>query len=208
LRAQGGRDDRGGPRLKSFPSAPAFRAWLQRHHRTASELTIRCAKAHAREQGITYLEAVEEALCFGWIDGVRRRVDADSFSVRFTPRRPGSKWSAVNIRKAAALMEAGRMQPAGKAAFEARETRASTRRYSYESKPEALDPAMERTFRRDRKAWALFQAQPPSYRRTSVFWVMEAKRAETRARRFEILRRCSADDERIPLLRREKTDRQ
>ena len=165
---------------------------------------MRCARTHAAEQGVTYLEAVDEALCFGWIDGVRRRVDADSFSVRFTPRKPGSKWSAVNIRKATALVEAGRMRPAGKAAFEARKGRASTRRYSYESKPEALDPAMERTFRRDRKAWAFFQSQPPSYRRTSIFWVMEARRAETRERRFEILRRCSADGERIPLLRREK----
>lgn len=189
--------------MKSFPSAPAFRAWLERHHRTVTELTVRCAKAHAGAQGVTYLEAVDEALCFGWIDGVRRRVDADSFSVRFTPRKPGSKWSAVNIRKASALVEAGRMRPAGKAAFEAREARAGTRRYSYESKPEALEPAMERTFRRDRTAWAFFQSQPPSYRRTSTFWVMDARRAETRERRFETLRRCSAEGERIPLLRRE-----
>ena len=189
--------------MKSFPAAAAFRAWLARHHRTAKELTVRCAKAHAGAQGVTYLEAVDEALCFGWIDGVRRRVDADSFSVRFTPRKPGSKWSAVNIRKASALVEAGRMRPAGTAAFEAREARAGTRRYSYESKPEALEPAMERTFRRDRTAWAFFQSQPPSYRRTSTFWVMDARRAETRERRFETLRRCSAEGERIPLLRRE-----
>jgi uncharacterized protein YdeI (YjbR/CyaY-like superfamily) len=190
--------------VKSFPSAAAFRAWLERHHRTASELTVRCARAHAAEKGVTYLEAVDEALCFGWIDGVRRRVDADSFSVRFTPRRPGSKWSAVNIRKATALIRAGRMRPAGLTAFEARLGRADTRRYSYESRPEALDPALERRFRRDRAAWAFFQAQPPGYRRLITFWVMEAKRPETRARRLEIVRQCSADGERIPQLRREK----
>ncbi|HWB42773.1 MAG TPA: YdeI/OmpD-associated family protein [Gemmatimonadales bacterium] len=185
----------------TFASARAFRAWLRRHHRTASELLVRCCKTHAKEPGLTYTDAVDEALCFGWIDGVRRRLDEVSFSVRFSPRKPRSVWSAVNIRKATALEAAGRMQPAGLEAFAARES-PGARRYSYESKPEALDPAFERRFRRDRGAWGFFQSQAPWYRRTSIFWVMEAKREETRGRRFETLLACSARGEPIPLLRR------
>jgi uncharacterized protein YdeI (YjbR/CyaY-like superfamily) len=164
---------------------------------------LRCCKAGAKGKGLTYPEALDEALCFGWIDGVRRRVDAESFSVRFGPRKPRSVWSAVNIRKAAALQAAGRMRPSGRAAFAAREER-SSRRYSYESKPRALDPAFERKLERHSEAWQFFQSQAPSYRRTSIFWVMEAKREETRARRFATLLGCSARRERIPLLRRGK----
>jgi uncharacterized protein YdeI (YjbR/CyaY-like superfamily) len=187
----------------AFASPRAFRAWLAKHHKTASELVVRCYKVHAKEQGLTYPQAVEEALCFGWIDGVTRRVDADTFGVRFTPRRPKSVWSAVNIRKATELEAAGRMRPAGRAAFAAREER-SSKPYSYESKPRSLDPAFRRELRRDRVAWEFFQSQAPWYRRTSTFWVMEARRAETRARRFATLRECSAKGVLIPLLRREE----
>jgi uncharacterized protein YdeI (YjbR/CyaY-like superfamily) len=186
---------------RSFPSRRAFRAWLATHHKTASELVVRCYKTQAKERGLTYAQALDEALCFGWIDGVRRSVDADSFSVRFSPRKPKSVWSAVNVRKAAALDAAGRMRPSGRAAFAARQER-SSRRYSYESKPQALDPLFEREFGRQGKAWEFFQLQAPSYRRTSTFWVMEAKREETRTRRFATLVECSAKGERIPLLRR------
>jgi uncharacterized protein YdeI (YjbR/CyaY-like superfamily) len=164
---------------------------------------VRCSKAQAKEKGLTYAEALDEALCFGWIDGVRRRVDAESFSVRFSPRKPKSTWSAVNIRKAAALEAAGRMRPPGRAAFAAREER-SAKRYSYESKPHALEPAFERKLKRHSGAWEFFRSQAPWYRRTSIFWVMEAKREETRARRFATLLECSAKGERIPLLRRDE----
>jgi uncharacterized protein YdeI (YjbR/CyaY-like superfamily) len=187
----------------TFSSPQGYRTWLARHHKTASELVVRCYKVHAKEMGLTYAEAVDEALCFGWIDGVARSVDAESFSVRFSPRKPKSVWSAVNIRKAAALEAAGRMRPPGRAAFAAREER-SSRRYSYESKPKALDPALERKLKRRGKAWEFFQSQAPWYRRTSIFCVMEAKREETRARRFATLLECSARRERIPLLRRGK----
>jgi uncharacterized protein YdeI (YjbR/CyaY-like superfamily) len=187
--------------LATFASARAFRNWLARNHGTANELVVRCYKTHAGGRGITYAQAVEEALCFGWIDGVRRSVDAESFSVRFAPRRPKSIWSAVNIRKARELAAAGRMRPAGKAAFEARRERQSTP-YSYESKPRALAPAAERRFKADRGAWAFFQAQASWYRRTSIFWVMEAKREETRARRLTTLIDCSAHGRRIPPLER------
>lgn len=164
---------------------------------------VRCYKTHAKEKGVTYAEALEEALCFGWIDGVRRSVDEESFSVRFTPRKPKSVWSGVNIRKATELEAAGRMRAAGRAAFAAREER-NSKRYSYESKPGALDAAFEREFKRTREAWAYFQSQAPWYRRTSLFWVMEAKREETRVRRYATLLKCSAKGERIPLLRREE----
>ena len=185
----------------TFASGGAFRTWLRRHHRTAGELLVRCFKTHAKERGLTYAEGVDEALCFGWIDGVRRRLDDESFSVRFTPRKPQSIWSVVNIRKAQALEAAGRMAPAGLEAFAARKPRAA-RPYSYESKPGALDPAFERRFRRDRLAWKFFQSRAPWYRRTSIFWVMEAKREGTRERRFQTLLECSARGEAIPLLRR------
>src|SRR5687767_2971941 len=157
--------------LAAFPSQQAFRTWLARHHKTASELVVRCRKAHAKQKGLTYAQAVDEALCFGWIDGVRRSVDAGSFSVRFSPRKPKSIWSAVNIRKATELEAAGRMRAAGRAAFAAREER-SSKRYSYESKAGALDPVFEGELKRNRGAWEFFQSQSPWYRRTSVFWVM------------------------------------
>jgi uncharacterized protein YdeI (YjbR/CyaY-like superfamily) len=185
--------------VKSFASAAGFRSWLERNHQRATELTVRCARVNATGRGLTYREALDEALCFGWIDGVRRRVDRDSFSVRFSPRKPGSKWSAVNIRKATALEAAGRMRPAGKAAFSARDPRTG-RRYSYESRPETLDPAMTRRFRQAPDAWAFFQSQPPGYRRTIIFWVMDAKRPETRHRRFTALLECSGNGQRVPLL--------
>ena len=187
--------------LATFPSPQAFRTWLATHHGARRELVVRCYKVQGKQKGLTYVEAVDEALCYGWIDGVRRRVDADTFSVRFTPRKPKSVWSKVNIRKAAALEAAGRMRRAGRAAFAARMERGS-KRYSYESKPHTLDPAFEQELKGDREAWRYFTSQPPWYRRTSVFWVMEAKREATRARRFTILLGCSAKGEWIPLLRR------
>ena len=187
--------------LANFHSAADWRAWLQRHHIAAADLVVRCWKTHARDRGLTYPEALDEALCFGWIDGVRRRVDGDSFSVRFSPRRPRSIWSAVNIRRAEELEAAGRMRPAGRAAFAGRTERRS-RVYSYENPATELAPAYARRLRADRKAWAFFQAQPPGYRRTSVYWVMEAKREQTRLRRLEVLLDCSAEGRTIPLLTR------
>ncbi len=163
---------------------------------------VRCRKTRGKARGLTYAEAVDEALCFGWIDGVRRRVDAESFGVRFSPRQPKSIWSVVNIRKATALEAAGRMRAPGRAAFAGRVERRS-KEYSYESKPRTLHPSFLGELMRTRAAWRFFRSQAPWYRRTSIFWVMEAKREETRARRFAILLGCSAKGERIPLLRRD-----
>lgn len=172
-----------GPRR--FASVAAFRTWLERHHADTAELVLCCYKVHAAHRGLTYREALDEALCFGWIDGVRRSLDADSFSVRFSPRRARSVWSAVNIRRATELEAEGRMRAAGLSAFRARGSAPAP--YSFESKPLALSPAFNRRLKANREAWAFFQAQPPWYRRTSSFWVMSARRPETRERRFGVL---------------------
>ena len=189
--------------LADFRSAVEWRAWLARYHEGAKELVVRCWRLPFRDQGITYPEALDEALCYGWIDGVRRRVDDRSFSTRFTPRRSGSVWSAVNVRRVEELEAAGRMRAPGRAAFAARPER-RTGVYSYEKRDVELLPAYVKRFRRDRQAWRFFQAQPAGYRRISSFWVMEAKREETRLRRLDQLIGCSAENRRIPLLAREK----
>lgn len=183
---------------KSFASAAAFRQWLGRNGTSESELIVRCFKVHARARGLIYKEALDEALCCGWIDGVRRSLDADSFSVRFSPRKAKSTWSAVNIRRARELEAEGRMTPAGRAAFEARQSAKGV--YSFESRPTDFPPALKRRFRANAKAFAFFSAQPPGYRRLMAFWVTSAKRDETRARRLDALIACSSREERMPLM--------
>jgi uncharacterized protein YdeI (YjbR/CyaY-like superfamily) len=204
----GAREANGGPlapavaeKLRAFASQSDFRNWLKSHHATTSELLVRCYKTHAQDKGLTYRQALDEALCFGWIDGVRRSVDEDSFSTRFTPRRPKSYWSAVNIRRATELADKGRMNAAGRAAFEAREGKKRAR-YSFENKPQELDPPLKKKLRANQRAWTFFQAQAPWYQRTSTFWVMEAKREETRERRLAELIARSANGEPIKLLDR------
>lgn len=184
----------------AFATAAAFRAWLLAHHDTERELIVRLYKSHARSRGLGYSEALDVALCFGWIDGVRRALDEDSFTQRFTPRRAGSVWSAVNIKRATELEAKGLLHEAGRAAFQARQQGAAP--YSFESKGVALSPALLRRFKADRGAWAYYQAQPPGYRRVSTFWVMSAKQEATRGRRLDVLIGCSARGERIPLLAR------
>jgi uncharacterized protein YdeI (YjbR/CyaY-like superfamily) len=186
--------------LTAFPSRAAMRAWLTKNHNTATELVLRCFKKHAAKQGVTYAEALDEALCLGWIDGIRRGVDAQSFSVRFTPRRPRSIWSRINIAHVERLMLAGRMKKPGLAAFEARDGR-RTGVYSFENQT-TLSPAFSRAFRANPSAWAYFQGRPPWYRRTSAHWVMGAKKEETRARRLSMLITCSAQGIPIPPLKR------
>lgn len=186
--------------MKTFGSPQAFRKWLQTNHDSARELLVRCYKVHAREKGLTYREALDEALCFGWIDGVRRAVDRDSFSQRFSPRKPRSKWSAVNVRRAKELQAEGRMHQAGLRAYAARD--GSIKRYSFEEKPSKLDPASLKALRSNRRAWTFFRTQAPWYQRTSIFWIMDAKKEETRARRLAELIECSARGEPIKLLDR------
>lgn len=188
-------------KLKAFASQREFRRWLQANHNKADELLVRCYKVSAREKGLTYREALDEALCFGWIDGVRRAVDDESFSTRFTPRKSRSKWSAINIRRAKELETEGRMHEAGLRAFAARDA-GSGKRYSFEEKPTKLDPASLKVFRANQPAWKFFRAQAPWYQRTSIFWVMDAKKVETRARRLAELIDRSARREPIKVLDR------
>jgi uncharacterized protein YdeI (YjbR/CyaY-like superfamily) len=180
-----------------FPTASAFREWLAKHHTTERELLVGLFKKGSGEPSITWPESVDEALCFGWIDGVRKRIDDRSYTIRFTPRRPGSTWSKVNISRARELIEQGRMQPAGQAAFEARKENRSAV-YSYEQRRPQLEPPYDRLLRRDDAAWEFFQSQPPSYRKTVSWWIVSAKREDTRLRRLEKLRACSAKGQRIP----------
>lgn len=157
---------------------------------------LRCFKVHAKHRGIGYKEALDESLCYGWIDGVRRSLDDDSFTQRFTPRKPRSNWSKVNINRANELEAEGEMRPAGLAAFRARDvTRPAP--YSFESPPMELDAPFEKKFRANKGAWEFFQVQAPWYKRTSIYWVMSAKRAETRARRLAELIERSAG--RVPI---------
>ena len=188
-------------RISTFASRQKFREWLEKNHRTTPELLVRCYKVHAADKGLTYREALDEALCFGWIDGVRRAVDEESFSVRFTPRKPKSYWSGVNIRRATQLANEGRMHAAGRAAFEARGVK-KPERYSFENKPKELDPPLKKKLRANKGAWTFFQAQAPWYQRTSIFWIMAAKREETRDRRLAELIARSAKREPIKLLDR------
>jgi uncharacterized protein YdeI (YjbR/CyaY-like superfamily) len=182
-----------------FKTRDHLRRWLERNHASATELWIGMYRKASGKEGVTYRDALDEALCFGWIDGVRKRHDEQSFVQRFTPRRPNSYWSAVNIKRAEALNAAGRMHPAGLAAFERRD-RARAGKYSFERQHAKLDPAMEKRFRANPKAWAFFESQPPGYRRLISHWVTSAKKEETRLRRLEILIRASGARRRTGLL--------
>jgi uncharacterized protein YdeI (YjbR/CyaY-like superfamily) len=175
-----------------FATPDDWRAWLARHHATAPELWVGFHKKDSGRPSITWPESVDQALCFGWIDGVRKRIDEASYVIRFTPRRKGSTWSSVNIARVKELAGIGLMQPAGLAAFEAR-SEARSGIYAYEQRKDArLPDAMERQFKRTPKAWAFFQAQPAGYRHTATWWVVSAKKEETRARRLATLIEDSA----------------
>jgi uncharacterized protein YdeI (YjbR/CyaY-like superfamily) len=181
-----------------FFAKPAdFRRWLEKHHHSATELLVGFYKKGSGRPSMTWPESVDEALCFGWIDGVRRSLDDESYTIRFTPRRPGSNWSLINIRKVKALIRGGRMKPAGLEAFKARDDSKSGV-YSFEQRENAkLDRKAEATFRANRAAWRFFQAQPPGYRKIAAFYVMSAKREETRTKRLNILIEYSAAGQRI-----------
>lgn len=180
-----------------FPTPAAFRKWLRRHHRTARELLVGFYRKDSGRPSITWPESVDEALCVGWIDGIRRRIDHESYSIRFTPRRPGSTWSAINIRRAKALKAEGRMQPAGLAAFAGR-TAEKSATYAYEQRKTAvLPPADQRRLKADRRAWAFYQKLPPSHRHLMAWWVTSARQEATRARRLARLIAACAEGRRL-----------
>jgi uncharacterized protein YdeI (YjbR/CyaY-like superfamily) len=180
-----------------FATPAAFRAWLKKHHQTAPELLVGFYKKDSGKPSITWPESVDEALCVGWIDGVRRSLGDEAYTIRFTPRRATSIWSAVNIGRVAVMIEQGRMLPAGVAAFERRTAKKSVV-YSYEQKDAtALDAGYQKTFRANKVAWAFFSSQANWYRRNLIRWVMTAKAEETRLRRLAQLITASAEERRL-----------
>lgn len=181
-----------------FATSAEFRAWLEAYHETARELLVGFHKKGSGLPSITWPEAVDQALCFGWIDGVRRSLGETSYMIRFTPRKPGSNWSAVNIKRIEELTAQGHMRPAGIAAYE-RRTAAKSGVYAYEQRGNAaLDAEQERLFRANAPAWTYFQARPASYRKLAIWWVVSAKREETRRSRLATLIRCSEQGVLIP----------
>lgn len=180
---------------RAFRTQSDFAAWLAKNNATSRELTLRLFKVHASHRGIGYREALDEALCWGWIDGVRHGLDADSFTVRFTPRRPKSIWSAVNVKRFKELLAKKRVRPPGLAAFKKWDGKQAP--YSFESRPTKLAPAYLKRLRANKVAWAFFNAQAPWYQRTVSFLVMSAKRPETRDSRFAAVLQSSARGERV-----------
>jgi uncharacterized protein YdeI (YjbR/CyaY-like superfamily) len=173
-----------------FETPAAFRAWLERHHDTEKELWVGFFKVKSGRGGMVYQQALDEALCFGWIDGMVRRVDEDRYAQRFTPRKARSTWSQVNVRRAQELIAEGRMRPPGLAAFERRPAAAPA--YSFEQRSAAFTPAQLKRLKANASAWAYFNSQPPSYQRLATWWVISAKREDTRDRRLATLIEDSA----------------
>ncbi len=174
-----------------FKTPSEWRRWLERHGGRETELWVGFYKKSTGRPSITYQEALDEALCYGWIDGVRYRVDDASYTIRFTPRKPRSNWSAVNVRRVRELAELGRMQPAGLEAFDGRD-QDKIDKYSYERANVKLAPQYEKQLRANARAWEFFRSKPPSYRKPVVWWIMSAKKEETRQKRLETLIRDSA----------------
>jgi uncharacterized protein YdeI (YjbR/CyaY-like superfamily) len=188
------------PEPTFYATPEEWRAWLAEHHAGAREDWVGFHRRATGRPSMTWPESVDQALCFGWIDGVRKRVDDERYMIRFTPRTPSSRWSRVNVARVAELEAAGLMHPAGRAAFAARTEEGA---YSYEQREAAaFDPERERRLRANAAAAAFFAAQPPGYRRTATHWVMSAKRDETRDRRLAQLIADSAAGRRIAPLAR------
>jgi uncharacterized protein YdeI (YjbR/CyaY-like superfamily) len=179
-----------------FADGAALRAWFVEHAATAQELFVGYYKRHTGKPSPTWSESVDEALCFGWIDGVRHSVDADRYTNRFTPRRKGSNWSLINIEKVAALTAAGKMTPAGLAAYDGRSPE-KTGRTSYEQRPHVFPPEHLKTFKANKPAWTWFAAQPPGYQRLAIWYVVSAARPETQAKRLATVMAASAAGHRI-----------
>jgi uncharacterized protein YdeI (YjbR/CyaY-like superfamily) len=179
-----------------FPTPADFRQWLAANHASARELLVGFYKRDSGRPSITWPESVDEALCFGWIDGVRKSLGEISYTIRFSPRKPTSIWSAVNIKRVEVLTSAGRMQPAGLKAFEARRENKSGI-YSYEQRRDELEEPYAGVLKKNKAAWTFFQSQPQSYRKAAGWWVVSAKKEETRLRRLETLIKDSAEGRRI-----------
>jgi uncharacterized protein YdeI (YjbR/CyaY-like superfamily) len=180
-----------------FPTPATFRAWLERHHAEPNVLWVGYYKVGSGKPSITWPESVDEALCYGWIDGLRKSVDEFSYTIRFTPRKPGSIWSSVNIKRAQVLIERGLMRPAGLKAYQARKENKSGV-YSYEQRSVDLEEPYNRLLKKNKAAWSFFEAQPAYYRKAISWWIVSAKKEETRLKRLEKLLAHSARGERLP----------
>jgi uncharacterized protein YdeI (YjbR/CyaY-like superfamily) len=185
-----------------FATPEQFRAWLEEHHETASELWVGFYKKASGKPSITWPEAVEQALCFGWIDGVRRSLDDESYTNRFTPRKPTSNWSLINVAKVEELKQRGLMAPAGLRAYEARKPERTGVYSSERAQPAVLPSEFEERLRANSAATEWFEGRPPGYRKTAIHWVISAKREETRLRRLQQLIDCSAEGRNVPPLAR------
>jgi len=183
-------------KIKFFKSPGEFRKWLEKHHASAPELLVGYYKKSSGRPSMTWPESVDQALCFGWIDGIRRRVDDASYTIRFTPRRPRSTWSAINIKRAEVLTKNGLMQPAGLAAYQARKEDKSGI-YSYEQRSAELPAPYDEKLRQNQDAWEFLYSQPASYRKLAFWWVVSAKKEETRLKRLAKLIEVSALGRRV-----------
>jgi len=186
---------------KFFKTPSDFRKWLERHHTESRELLVGFYKKDSGTPSITWPESVDEALCFGWIDGLRRRIDDRSYSIRFTPRKQSSTWSGINIKRIQQLIKEGRVREAGEKAFAARQQNRSGI-YSYEQRSAELVEPYASQLRKNRAAAKFFAAQPGSYRKAANWWILSAKKEETRLRRLEQLIKLSAANQTIPQFRR------
>lgn len=184
-----------------FSTTDELRAWFETHHATATELFVGYYKKSSGKHSISWSESVDEALCFGWIDGIRRTIDEESYCSRFTPRKPKSIWSAVNIKKVEELTAQGRMMPAGEVAF-AKRSADKSGIYAFEQGEIALSDTYQQTLQNHPQAWAFFQKQAPSYRKTAIWWIMSAKQEATRLKRLQQLIDDSAAGLRVPPFRR------
>lgn len=182
-----------------FPNSKDFRKWFEKNHKNAKELLVGFYKVTSGKKSITWPESVDEAICFGWIDGVRKSIDTESYSIRFTPRKPTSIWSAINIKKVEELTKKGLMHQAGVAAFSKRQEKRSAV-YSYEKEPEILSPEFLKKLKATKKAWAFFKTMAPSYQRSCVHWIMTAKQEATKLKRLEELINDSAMERKIKRL--------
>jgi uncharacterized protein YdeI (YjbR/CyaY-like superfamily) len=181
---------------KFFKTPSAFRKWLAANHAKSKELSVGFYKKSSGKPSITWPESVDEALCFGWIDGIRKSIDEESYKIRFTPRKPGRVWSAINIRNVERLIKEQRMQPAGLKAYELRTANRSGI-YAYEQRsPELIQPYLGK-FKRHKTAWKFFVAQPPGYRKIMNWFIVSAKQEETRLKRLARLIEASANGQRL-----------
>jgi uncharacterized protein YdeI (YjbR/CyaY-like superfamily) len=190
-------------KITYFKTQAEFRKWLEKNHEKLSEAWVGFHKKSTLKPSITYPQALDEALCYGWIDGVRKNVNETSYTIRFTPRKKQSHWSGVNVKRFNELSEMKLIQPAGLQAFQNSDIKKSLK-YAEERKSAKLDSRYEKQFKSNKKAWEFFNAQPPGYQRICVFWIMSAKQDETRAKRLALLMNYSQNQKRLEMMKTNK----